>query len=52
MAVTVVISLDQNYSLMKLFLKVTDKRTTAPSRLNRGGSDSFFAGRIFVLYDF
>jgi hypothetical protein len=28
------------------------KRTTTEAKLNRGGSDSFFAIRIFVIYDF
>ncbi|MDP3467753.1 MAG: hypothetical protein Q8S11_05430 [Daejeonella sp.] len=37
---------------MKYSLIVADRRTSAPGKLNRGGSDSFFADRVFVMYDF
>jgi hypothetical protein len=55
MAESMLIFFTAKFSLLKLIPKTfakPAKRTTAGAKLNRGGSDSFFASRILVFYDF
>jgi hypothetical protein len=40
------------FSLMKIFPNSRCLKKLCPCNLNRGGSDSFFASRILILYAF